>query len=674
MLETTLGKYKIDGFIAEGGMARILRAKTEGVGGVDKVVALKCLKGSLQEDDNFVQMLRDEALITVNMTHKNICQVYGLEHDEDKYFMVMEYIDGVNLAELANYLFSLNRVFPIEAAVFIAMEVCCGLSYAHRMLDDSGESLGIVHRDVNPQNICISKEGEVKLIDFGIAKARQEDTQVGTIKGKFNYMSPEQARGDRVDQRTDVFALGAVLYEMLCGHMLYPLALDDARLRSKTRMADFVPIETYLPDIPDKLKKILTKALARDINQRFATSRDFLLALTQFSHDSCKVYDGLNLAMLVEKYLAHKKGKTSSEANPNPAAAAPSAPSAAKAHSGSGLLSVNISNKTATVNSKPAISIQPEPDFSLDSSDTAVISAVEARKLAENGLIDNSGEDTATSVYSKAEFDAAVEAGLVNINPPKQDTDNSLVSDALCRSVDLDIADAGKDSTVMVFLDEVKPNTATGRFVDSCKKLFQRILSLEEKTLVIAAICLVAVLSLCIFLFVHALTSDPEQEQNTETVVPQNTAADARTIFIKSDPDGAQIFIGNDLSDKVTPASVSVPANVSKIVIKKLFYKPFEVDLNSRNARNTGEIVASLEEMEKFVEIHSTPDHATVYVDGDRAEGLTPTRVRLSMSREHTIEIRLEGYKAARKTIKWKSEDEDISISKELKQLKSKKK
>lgn len=136
-----LGKYRIDGLVAEGGMARILRAKTEGVGGVEKVVALKCLRGVLSEDDSFVRMLMDEARITVRMTHKNIAQVYGLEHDGNTYFMVMEYIDGVSLAELSNSLFNLNRVFPIEAAVFIAMEVCSGLSYAHRMTDDNGSRL-----------------------------------------------------------------------------------------------------------------------------------------------------------------------------------------------------------------------------------------------------------------------------------------------------------------------------------------------------------------------------------------------------------------------------------------------------------------------------------------------------------------------------------------------------
>lgn len=452
-----LGKYRIDGIIAEGGMARIYRAKTERIGGVEKVVALKCIKGAMSEDDNYVRMLLDEARITARMTHKNICQVYGLEHDGDTYFMVMELVDGASLANLANHLFGLNRVFPIEAAVFIAMEVCAGLSYAHRMTDDDGEPLGIVHRDVNPQNICISKEGEVKLIDFGIAKAKRMssgETQAGTIKGKFNYMSPEQARGDRVDQRADVFALGAVLYEMLCGHMLYPLTLDDMRLRTKTRMADFVPIENYLPSVPEKLRLILAKALARDVNQRFASSRDFLLALTQFFHDSCKVYDSINLSLLVEKYLL-QKGKPRN-----------SAPGAQK---------------------KPVIARKDNPDMFIESGDTTVMNADDARRIAAGTP---SGEFYPTAVYLQPSFKS---------DPaPPQESDDC----AVARSVDLSVATPGTDSTVMVNMRDVKGQNRNSLVVFS-EFVNQKIQSMSEKTLAIVAASLTILLIAAIVLFMQ---------------------------------------------------------------------------------------------------------------------------------------------------------------------------
>lgn len=484
-----LGKYRIDGLIAEGGMARIYRAKTEGIGGVDKVVALKCIKGAMSEDDNYVRMLLDEARITVRMTHKNICQVYGLEHDGDTYFMVMELVDGVSLADLSSHLFGLNRVFPIEAAVFIAMEVCAGLSYAHRMTDDNGEPLGIVHRDVNPQNICISKEGEVKLIDFGIAKAKRAstETQVGTIKGKFNYMSPEQARGDRVDQRADVFALGAVLYEMLCGHMLYPLSIDDMRLRTKTRMADFVPIETYLPNIPEKLRLIVAKALARDINQRFASSRDFLLALTQFFHDGCKVYDSINLSLLVEKYLAQKS-----------------------------------KNEAISSEQRKKVSLRNEirsSDPLVDASDTTIMNADAARRIALGTPL---GEMYPTAVYAQPAFQ---EHPANSSSPLSADC-------SVARSVDLSVSSPGNESTVMVNMKDVKGRKTNAfefvseAFAKASAYFNQKIQMMSEKTLAIIAVSLTFLLVVVIIIIFVQFREVPPPSDSIDNAVERVQDAD----------------------------------------------------------------------------------------------------------------------------------------------------
>ena len=477
-----LGKYRVESLIAEGGMAQIYRAKTEGVGGVEKIVALKCLKGALQEDDALVQMLLDEARITVRMTHKNIGQVYGLEHDGDTYFMVMGLVDGVNLAELCKYLFEKKRVFPVEAAVFIAMEACAGLSYAHRMTDDNGEPLGIVHRDVNPQNICISKEGEVKLIDFGIAKAKiaTEETQIGTIKGKFNYMSPEQARGERVDQRTDVFALGAVLYEMLTGHMLYPLSLDDARLRTKSRMADFVPIETYLPDLPDNLKKIIAKCLTRDVNQRFATSRDLFLALSKFFHDSCKVYDALNLSMLVEKCINHKKSLKAESAETVPSIRPISSP-----------------------NQKAQVRLNPEKGSYLDSGVTTVINSDETQTIAEKIVSD----DASTILLNRQE----VRGDSVGIG-----------INSICRSVDLSIdTKAATAKTLMFKMDDVnassKSNSNSPK--DLLTSIYNKIMTMHERTLILIAFILTTLLVLAIVVFaLSGNDNDNIHEEDQDTV------------------------------------------------------------------------------------------------------------------------------------------------------------
>lgn len=631
-----LGKYKIDGFIAEGGMARILRAKTVGVGGVEKTVALKCLKGVMSKDDSYVQMLLDEARITVNMTHKNICQVYGLENDGNTYFMVMELIDGINLSELCRYLFSINRVFPVEAAVFIAMEVCSGLSYAHRMLDENGENLGIVHRDVNPQNICISKEGEVKLIDFGIAKAQKSmfETQAGTIKGKFNYMSPEQARGERVDQRTDVFALGAVLYEMLSGHMLYPQSLDDARLRTKTRMADFVPIETYVPDIPEKLRRILAKALTRDITQRFESSRDFLLALTQFFHDSCKVYDAINLSMLVEKYLS-SKDKRPAERQP-----------AEKPY-------FDADDSKTTMISAPAISsgkggaasvearnIDVDDSFSLESGDTAVINAMEARRIARGEDVD----DTSTSVYSKADFDAAVKSSLKEGSPF-----DSISSAAVDRSINLDIKDAKAETTIMVKVDSVKPKSQ-GNLWD---KISQRILSMDERTLIILALVLATVLTLAIILF---LTLGGSKEESAHTV---SSVAQIHQIQISTNPPNAEIYIDGKKSDYRPPCTI--PGNLT-IEVKAPWYTPRLVFLSEIQEPSYNVV---LDQVVGIIELNSTPQGADIKIN-DVDDIKTPMQKAVDIKNTYRIEFSKPGYHSEYVEVSWSASEAETSPKKDI--------
>ncbi|MBQ8036976.1 MAG: serine/threonine protein kinase [Proteobacteria bacterium] len=628
-----LGNYKIESLVAEGGMARIYKAKTQGVGGVQKTVALKCLKGVLQEDDSFVQMLRDEALITVRMTHKNICQVYGLEHEGDTYFMVMEYVDGISLASLSRYLFSQNRVFPIEAAVFIAMEVCSGLSYAHRMLDDDGESLMIVHRDVNPQNICISKEGEVKLIDFGIAKAHKisQETQSGTIKGKFNYMSPEQARGERVDQRTDVFALGAVLYEMLTGHMLYPLSLDDARLRTKSRMADFVPIETYLPDIPDKLRRIVNKALTRDINQRFATSRDFLLALSKFFHDSCKVYDSLNLSMLVEKYLA----SCSSEKNEHISSPHPK---------------VSLHPEDEYINETSRTLCEGLNDLDdlndIEGSNTALINASTARRIAEFAESHMANEEVdATSVYSKAEYQNAIKSGL-GTSQNASSHDRASFDESLVRSVDLDVIDAAGESTVMVKMDKVDTR------VPLLNRIKNRILAMSERTLVILAITMTLILTVAI---IGIATSSPEEEAANGIEAEAAEDSDVRQILIDSDPQGAMIYYGETPSNLKTPTRVS--SSKGTISLKLPFYRKVDIDLNNIESSYRAKLVP----LEGRVMIESTPNDATVFLNDNRIENLTtPMSIKVPMDRESTVLLRKQDYREAQEVIRWDDEKNNI--------------
>ena len=245
------GPYVLVEQLAIGGMAEIYLAKTRGVAGFEKYLALKLIHPNYADDESFVNMLIEEAKIAVRLNHVNIAQVFDLGRHDGRYFISMEYVDGADLFQLMRRLSERDIDVPIDVATYVVQEICTGLDYAHRVCDSDGKPLEIIHRDVSPQNILLSSSGEVKLVDFGIAKAtsRSLKTQAGVIKGKYFYMSPEQAWGDPIDQRTDVFSAGIILYEVLTGQMLY-LEEDMQRLLDMVRKADIAPPTSRRPQIP----------------------------------------------------------------------------------------------------------------------------------------------------------------------------------------------------------------------------------------------------------------------------------------------------------------------------------------------------------------------------------------------------------------------------------------
>ena len=215
------GRYELLDRIAVGGMAEVYRAIAKGAVGFERTVAVKRILPGYSQDREFVAMFIDEAKIACELAHGNICQIYDLGEVDNRYFISMEYIDGRDVRCILEELMKqkLPPKIPAPLAAYIAAEACTGLDYAHRKLDKSGRPMGIVHRDISPSNLLVSFEGEVKVGDFGIAKAAEKlsRTRTGTIKGKYNYLAPEAVRGLGVDNRSDIFGMGAVLYEMLIG-------------------------------------------------------------------------------------------------------------------------------------------------------------------------------------------------------------------------------------------------------------------------------------------------------------------------------------------------------------------------------------------------------------------------------------------------------------------------
>jgi len=282
---TPFGKYYLLDRINVGGMAEVFKAKTVGVEGFERLVALKRILPSIAEDEEFITMFIDEAKIAVQLQHANIAQIFDLGKVDDSYFIALEYVNGRDLRGIFDDLRKVGQVMPMAQVCYLIMQLCEGLDYAHNKRDVQGRELNLVHRDVSPQNVLLGYDGEVKLIDFGIAKAagKASKTQAGILKGKFGYMSPEQVRGLPIDRRSDIFALGIVLYEMLTSERLF-IGESDFSTLEKVRNVEIIPPSSFNSEIPDKLESIVLKALEKNVEDRYQNAIDLHDDLQLFMH------------------------------------------------------------------------------------------------------------------------------------------------------------------------------------------------------------------------------------------------------------------------------------------------------------------------------------------------------------------------------------------------------
>jgi len=279
----SFGKYYLVDHIATGGMAEIFKAKTYSHGGFENLLVIKRILPHVGEKQDFVDMFIDEAKITVALQHPNIVRVYDFGKILDNYFIAMECVDGKDVRHLLKQLARTRQYLPYRFAAFIALETCKGLQYAHAKADLHGVSYEIVHRDISPSNVIVSYEGEAKVADFGIAKAESNayETRDGVLKGKFEYMSPEQAAGDPIDARSDLFSLGIILWEMMTGRRLFKTDSETATLR-KIRDEDVPAPSLCRPDVPPALEAIVLKALTRDRDARYQSAEEMAEDLRQF--------------------------------------------------------------------------------------------------------------------------------------------------------------------------------------------------------------------------------------------------------------------------------------------------------------------------------------------------------------------------------------------------------
>lgn len=310
----THDRYRVVERLEAGGMAEVFRGEAVSVQGFKKSIAIKRVLPHLAQNKNFIAMFLDEARLGARLNHANIVQVFDIGAADNTYFIVMEFIDGGNLRSVMESLRKQGRTVPLKEAVWICMEACRGLSYAHESFDEAGNPLEIVHRDISPPNIMLSRRGEVKLTDFGLAKAttQLEKTDPGVVKGKYSYLSPEAASGLGVDARADIFSLGIVLWEMLTGRRLFQ-GDNDYQTVKLVQQANIPSLVGSHVEIDPDFEAVLMKSLAREPAQRYASARDFGDALADylFSHQlKVTSYDIANLVKDTIRVRRKKKDQS----------------------------------------------------------------------------------------------------------------------------------------------------------------------------------------------------------------------------------------------------------------------------------------------------------------------------------------------------------------------------
>lgn len=301
------GKYQLLDRIAVGGMAELFRAKLTGAQGFEKLIAIKKILPNLSTEENLVTSFIDEAKLAALLHHENIIQIYDFGSMDDQYFIAMEYLFGKDLRTITRTARKKDMALGIENILYIISCICAGLDYSHNLRDLQGKPLNIIHRDINPQNILITYDGQLKIIDFGIAKAASHNNQTreNLIKGKLAYMSPEQANGQQIDHRSDIFSTGIILYELLAVRRMF--TGETMHVLSLVREAQYDPPDEVMPDLPTKLNSILSKALAKDPDDRYQSAGEMLADIEDFMleislHPSSRSFAGYMKELFEEEY------------------------------------------------------------------------------------------------------------------------------------------------------------------------------------------------------------------------------------------------------------------------------------------------------------------------------------------------------------------------------------
>jgi serine/threonine protein kinase len=660
------GKYLLLDRINVGGMAEVFKAKAFGVEGFERLVAVKRILPNIAEDEEFITMFIDEAKIAVQLSHANICQIFDLGKVDDAFFIALEFVSGKDLRAIFDRckakptaVNDSSPAMPLAQACFIIMKACEGLDYAHNKRDASGEELHLVHRDVSPQNILISFEGEVKLIDFGIAKAagKASKTQQGILKGKFGYMSPEQVRGLPLDRRSDIFSVGICLYEMLTAERLFVGESDFSTLE-KVRNVEILPPSTYNRRIPEELERICLKALAKDVEDRYQNAIDLHDDLQAFMYTAGEFYSrkdlGLWMKRIYDEEIKGEQSRVESYAK-IPAIAPPPPPPPPVVPADRPI------RRTAT--GIPAISVPPPPPAAatagagvprlsgqhaavaqLPAESSGLVTTPDSAPLAPSAEAPRNGKHQNGHANGKhkngahaADLNWDDEELATNIYDDKpEDAGDAVVSDSPARpdlsKVELALDGAPvparaptpargvPESPIPTKLTYALPQAAI-----SHTDLRARSRKTGPSTGAIAAagITLLLVLAAGIGGYNYMATR-PGQ------------------IVLTSDPSGAvQVLLDNQrVPVEGTPATILKPPGSYSLTVQREGYVPYseQIELHSREVLKKNVALEPLTSGTGFA--LREPIGALVFLDGKQLDGQTPLQVQSVMPGKHKVEVR----------------------------------
>ena len=586
------GNYYLLERVNIGGMAEVFKGVSYGVEGFERLFAVKRVLPNIAEDQEFIEMFIDEAKIAVQLNHANIGQIFELGNAENSYFIAMEFVQGKDLRAIFDRVRKRTERIDISMTCHVIKEVCEALEYAHNKKNERQEALNLVHRDVSPQNIIVSYDGEVKLIDFGIAKAagKASKTQAGILKGKFGYMSPEQVRGRPIDRRSDIFSLGVVLFELLTLERCFQGESDFSTLE-KVRNVDIRRPATLNRDIPPELERIVLKALSRNPEERYQSAAELQDGLQKFLYQSGSFYSRKDLAVWMKRTFDADIRQDHVKLAAFREYAREYIPEASRAAS------------------QPAIlrepDTQPSPSASASSQNVPVFKP----QLPSLSWED---DELATSVWDQKPSDIVALAD---------------VQGTPAGSADPPAFAAAAASTPLPLPSDARPALPDTELVLPAQSLPVRPRGRDKRMMALVSIAALAIL--CAVVFVSIVLSG---------------AGPAR-LHIESQPPVVSVFLDNaPVFQGRTPAEVPQVAPGHHLLrVEAEGYQPYagELNLQPDTEQPLNVILAQLHAGDQTgLEINSDPSGAQVYLDGHLQSDQTPMEIGELTPGEH--ELRLE--------------------------------